>query len=152
MVGFHVDTADLNKAIKEFSDLGEAVQKKIFVKVLKNNTRALEGRMKTLAPVSPRGVSGSKLASRNHPPGYLKASIGTIVGKKGRYPTIWIRPRFRGKWDPWYEHFPMAGTKKMKVAPNPFVDNAWKELGAQVEMGLKTDLEKQIQAEINKLK
>ena len=90
-------------------------------------------------------------ASRRHPPGYLKASIGVIVGKGTTFPTIWVRPRFQGSWDPWYEHFPMAGTKKMKKMPNPFVDKAWQEVGGQVEASLEKDLTIEIQRAIDAL-
>jgi len=151
MIHIELKPEEVEQIKKQFSALSDTVGKKVFVKVLKNNTRVLENRMKALCPVSKYGSQGNRLASRNHPPGYLRASIGTIVGKGKEYPAIWVRPRFRGKWDPWYEHFPMAGTKKMKKAPNPFIDKAWEEVGESVKTGLLTDLERQIQAEINKL-
>lgn len=152
MIGFQLNEQEFKEVKRQFSALSVTIRKKVFVKVLKNNTRALENRMKALAPVSQHGTSGNKNPTRNHPPGYLRASIGTIVSRGTDLPTIWVKPRFKGKWDPWYLHFPMAGTKKMKKEPNPFVDKAWGELGETVRTGLLKDLEQQIQAEINKLK
>jgi HK97 gp10 family phage protein len=151
MIGFAIAPGEVEQIKRQFSALGDRVQKRVFINVLKKNTRALENKMKELAPKSKYGSQGNRLESRNHPAGYLKASIGTIVSKGTNFPTIWVKPRFKGKWDPWYAHFPMAGTKKMKVAPNPFVDKAWEEAGEGVKAGLLSDLEKQIQAEINKL-
>lgn len=148
-----INTRDLAEIKKQFSALDQKIRKKVFVKVLKNNTRVLESKMKELAPVSTSGTSGNKrYPKRNHPPGYLRATIGTIVSKRGDYPTIWVRPRFKGRWDPWYEHFPMAGTKNYNVEPDPFVDKAWEQVGESVQTGLVTDLEKQIQAVIDKIK
>jgi HK97 gp10 family phage protein len=136
---------------KQFSALGERVQKRIMIRALKKCTKPLETRMKELAPVSEKGVSGNKLSSRNHQAGYLKASIGTVVGRGSNFPAVWVRPRFKGKWDPWYMHFPMAGTKRMKKDPNPFVDEAWSQMESQITESLKTDLETNIQNEINRL-
>jgi len=152
MIHIELKPEEVEQIKKQFSALSDTVGKKVFIKVLKNNTRTLENRMKALCPVSKYGSHGNRLASRNHPSGYLRASIGTIIGRGKDYPAIWVRPRFRGKWDPWYEHFPMAGTKRRKQPPIPFVDKAWEEVGESVKTGLLTELERQIQAEINKLK
>lgn len=140
---------------KQFAKLEDNIQRKVLFRAILKNTKVLENKMKELAPVRgkthPDTAGNSKrYPSRNHPPGYLRASVGTIKSRAGRYPTVWVRPRFRGKWDPWYEHFPMAGTKDIKET-NPFVDKAWEQVGSQVTAGLTNDLERQIQDEINRL-
>jgi hypothetical protein len=45
----------------------------------------------------------------------------------------------------------MAGTENYTVAPRPFVDEAWGMYGDVVEDSLKNYLEKNIQAEIDRL-
>jgi hypothetical protein len=152
MIITKIEITEYERVIKEFSALSDTIRKKVFVKVLKNNTRVLENRMKALCPVSRTGMKGTKNRPA-HPPGYLRASIGTIVGKGKDFPTIYVKPRFKGKWDPWYEHFPMLGVAGFKeTEPHPFVDKAWEEVGGEVKTGLLTDLERQIQFEIDKLK
>lgn len=151
MIQTKIEIVGYQEIIKQFSALDDRIRKKVFVKVLKNNTRVLENRMKTLCPVRKTGGFSKKYPSRNHPPGYLRASIGTVVGRGLDYPTIWVKPRIRGKWDTWYKHYLMAGTEKIET-PNPFVDKAWEEIGPTVKSGLLTDLGRQIQSEINKLK
>jgi HK97 gp10 family phage protein len=135
----------------QFSALQDRIQKRVLIKALKGCTKPLESKMKELCPVSKEGVSGERLESRNHPAGYLRATIGTIVGKGDKYPVVWVRPRFGNGHDPWYEHFPMAGTKFMTKQPTPFVDMAWDQMGPEIEASLKDDLEKNIQAEIDRL-
>lgn len=137
---------------RQFSALGERIQKKVLVRSLKKCAKPLEDRMKANCPVSKTGTTGERLASRNHPPGYLRATIGTIVSRGSEFPAIWVRPRFRGNWDPWYEHMVMGGSAAYKDAKaNPFVDKTWQEMGAQVESSLTQDLETNIQDEINRL-
>lgn len=138
---------------KQFSRLEDNIQKKVLFRAILKNTKVLENKMKELCPVRKAGTGGisKRYPSRNHPSGYLRASIGTIKSRPGRFPTVWVRPRFRGKWDPWYEHFPIGGTQNYEVRPNPFVDKAWAAVGGQVTSGLMNDLERQIQEEINRL-
>jgi hypothetical protein len=138
---------------RAFSKLPDNLQRRVLFKAIVRNTKVLEQKMKELAPVRDNANQGKskKYPSRNHPVGYLRASIGTVKSRSGKYPTVWVRPRFKGKWDPWYEHFVMSGTANRKVAPVPFVDMAWDSVGAQVENGLKNDLEQMIQQEINRL-
>ena len=140
-----------DKLKKQFSALGDRVQKKILIRSLKKCSKPLEQRMKDLASVSRTGGVSKQYPSRNHPPGYLRASVGTIVGRGNEFPAVWVRPRFRGAWDPWYEHFPMAGTKHMTISPNPFVDKAWDEMGAITQAMLQSDLIQNIQDEINRI-
>lgn len=151
MIAVEYKVEGMDKLQEQFSALGEHVQKKVVINALKKCTKPLEDCMKMLCPVSETGVSGERLASRNHPPGYLRASIGTIIGRGTEHPTVWVRPRFSSSLDPWYEHFPMAGTKNMTATPRPFVDEAWGMYGDVVGDSLKTDLEKNIQAEIDRL-
>jgi hypothetical protein len=147
-VGYKFEGLDkLKGQLLTFSDR----EKVAVINALKKCTKPLEDCMKMLCPVSETGVSGEKIAKRNHPPGYLRASIGTIVSLGPTYPTVWVRPRFTGSLDPWYEHFPMAGTENYTVAPRPFVDEAWGMYGDVVEDSLKNYLEKNIQAEIDRL-
>jgi hypothetical protein len=138
---------------KAFSKLSDNLQRRVLLKAIVRNTKVLEQKMKQYAPVRESAAQGNskKYPSRNHPVGYLRASIGTIKSRAGKYPTVWVRPRFKGKWDPWYEHFVMSGTSNRQVAPVPFVDMAWEAVGKQVESGLKNDLERMIQEEINRL-
>jgi hypothetical protein len=146
-----IEITGLPEVKKQFSYLSDKIQKKVLFRAILQNTKVLENKMKELAPVrtSVGGIS-KQYPSRNHPAGYLRASIGTIKSRGTLYPTVWVRPRFRGKWDPWYEHFVMGGTVHIKKI-NPFVDRAWASVGAQVTAGLTNDLERQIQQEIDRL-
>jgi hypothetical protein len=151
MIGVRYEVEGLPELMNQFSALGERIQRRVFMNALKKNAAPLVEKMKELCPVSEHGVNGERLESRNHPAGYLKASIGIVVGTGSQYPTVWVRPRFKSVWDPWYEHFPMGGTKVMEKAPVPFVDMAWDEMGAMVQRSLEENLINDIQAEINKL-
>ena len=144
----------LKEMEREFKNLSDTLRKRVIVKVLGRVARPLEQRMKDLAPVSKTGGLSKQYASRRHPPGYLKASIGIVVGKGVDIPTIWVRPRFKIKgFDPWYAHFPMAGTKHIpQSSTTPFVDKAWAEMGAGIKSTLTNELTNEIQREINKLK
>ena len=151
MIQIKADPQDVEKIKQAFSRLSDNVQNKIMRDVLTQNAKSLLNKMKELCPVSKTGGRSKMYTSRIHPPGYLRASIGIIKSRRGKYPTIWVRPRFKGKWDPWYEHFPMAGTKKMAKRPNPFVDKAWEATRSTVESGIKNDLTSMIQDRINKI-
>ena len=153
MVTIKADQAKVDQIRRQFQRLETDVQDRIIKNVLAKEAKVVERKMKELAPKSTTGVTGNRLASRNHPPGYLKASIGIIKSRKGSYPTVWVRPRFKGKWDPWYKHFPMAGTKNYdKAQPNPFVDRAWDATQAQVRSNIQRNLERLLQQQINRLK
>jgi HK97 gp10 family phage protein len=118
--------------------ISQSIDSKVLFSVLLTSSKVLVDKMRELAPRSERGGRSKRYASRRHPPGYLKASIGQVKGRGKEYPTVWVRPRFTGGWDPWYAHFPMAGTKQMKKAPNPFVDRAWAEVGSTVKSNITT--------------
>jgi len=151
MITLQADPKDVEQIKKAFSSLADNVQTRIVRQVLSRNAQPLLRKMRELAPVSKTGGKSKKYPSRNHPAGYLKASIGIIGSRRGKYPTIWVRPRFTGRWDPWYEHFPMAGTSRMKKPPNPFVDRAWESTRATVEAGIASDMTRMIQERIDKL-
>jgi hypothetical protein len=150
-VEYKIEGYEIEELQRQFSTLTDAIKRKIVINAIKKCTKPLEDCMRSLCPVSEFGVTNEPLESRNHPPGYLKASIGTIIGRGTEHPTVWVRPRFTGSLDPWYEHFPMAGTVNMKKLPNPFVDKAWEQTGEIIEASLKQDLENNIQAEIDRL-
>jgi len=155
MLTIKVDPKDVERVKQAFSALSDASQMRVMKDVLVKNAKPLESKMKELCPVSKAGGRSKKYASRVHPPGYLRASIGIIRSKGNKYPTIWVRPRFKGKWDPWYEHFPMAGTEQMRkkgTAPNPFVDRAWDATRATVEARIRNDMTRMIQERIDKMR
>jgi HK97 gp10 family phage protein len=153
MIKIEPDMSDLRAIKQKFSMLSDRVQSTVVRRVFHRAVRPLEKKMKQIAPVSRSGAVSKQYASRRHPPGYLRASIGTVLSKRGsRYPTVWVGPRFKvGGWDPWYAHFPMFGTKKIKH-PKPFVDQAWDSMRAQIENTIYRELEGNLQAEIDKRK
>jgi hypothetical protein len=125
--------------------ISQSIDSKVLFSVLLTSSKVLVDKMRELAPRSERGGRSKRYASRRHPPGYLKASIGQVKGRGKEYPTVWVRPRFTGGWDPWYAHFPMWGTepmrqakKRVKKIPNPFVDRAWAEVGSTVKSNITT--------------
>jgi len=147
MIQIEARPGDIEKIRKQFNMLSSDVQDKIFRSVLRKHAQPVMKKMKELAPVSQHGVTSG---NNPHPAGYLKASIGIIGSRKGKYPTVWVRPRFKGKWDPWYEHFPVGGTRR-GVQANPFIDRAWDATKAGVTTGIKMDMSRLIQQRINKL-
>lgn len=152
MIGARI--TGLNELKSQLNGLSDTLRKRVIIRSLVRSAKPLEKRMKDLAPVSKKGAQSKQYASRRHPPGYLKSSIGIVIGKGTDYPTLWVRPRVKIMgYDAWYKHFPMAGTKNIpKSSTTPFVDMAWGEMGAQVQSSLMNDLTRDIQAEINKLK
>lgn len=146
MIKIEAELGDLKKIRKQFNTLSSDVQDKIFRSVLRKHAKPLERKMKELAPVSEYGSKGEY----PHPKGYLKASIGIIASRKGRYPTVWVRPRFIGKWNPYYVHFVVGGTRR-GIQPNPFIDRAWDATKAGIKSGIHADLSRLIQQRINGL-
>jgi len=144
------DPEDIRKARKQFNMLSTSVQDKIFRAVLRKQAKPVEKKMRFEAPLSDFGSKSKKYPSRSHPAGHLKASIGIIASRKGKYPTVWVRPRFKGKWNPWYEHFPIGGFGKGET-PDPFIDRAWNATKAGVKSGIKSDMNRMIQERINRL-
>lgn len=151
-VKIQADPQDVRRARKQFNMLTRDVQDKIFRAVLRKQAKPVEKKMRELAPVSEHGSSSKQYGSRSHPAGYLKASIGIIGSRKGKYPTVWVRPRFKGKWDPWYEHFPIGGFGRHEMhTPDPFIDKAWNATKAGVKSGIKSDMDRMVQERINRL-
>jgi len=151
MITIKVDPEDLRQIKRKFNLLSTKVQDKVLRDVIAKHALPVKKKMKVEVPVSKAGMTSKRYPKRSHPPGYLKASIGIIRSRRGgKYPTVWIKPRHKGSWDPWYEHFVVGGYWK-RDTPDPFVDRTWIATKSGVKSGIKRDTARMIQDRINRL-
>lgn len=129
-----------NNLCTQFDKVHENLEKKI-LGILKTAGNPTLMEMRSLAPISKKGASEQRLASRVHDRGTLKRSIKIITSKGlGRYPTIWIKPVKTWGKDPdgWYAKFIEFGTRYHPA--HPFIRPAYDHTKSQVEASLKNSI------------
>lgn len=155
---------ELQAQIKKLPD---KVKRKELHKVLKQVAKPTVLQAQFEAPIR----SFTKKAKT--PPGTLKRSIGTIVGKKGRSrinAVVYVGPRAKGKFKGWYGHIVHNGRNiyqkgfkrkhkkgansfgaKTRVKANPFMQRAYAKTGAGVTAEAEVQVTKYVQRQINRL-
>jgi hypothetical protein len=124
---------ELDKLVKSMPEaVGYKFTTEIFTAIYKRSFIPI---VKSKIPVGRKWGYSAKYSSRIHPPGNLRDSIGTVVGRSRRTPSVYCGPKSRmafgrgsTKADGWYAHMIEFGHKKRNgemQPPQPFMRPSW---------------------------
>lgn len=146
MIG--VELKGMEKLTEKFRQMSELDRTRFFVEEFKPMADVIQRSMRAHAPVFKGEYwKSKKYASRNHPRGTLRDSIGKKIGGHS-IPTVWISPNRKASRDAWYNHMVIGGHsyKDINVKKNDFVANTWNAIGGMVEKQLEQRFDSKLKA------